>query len=288
MPPSALAKADDDSEVKWFMGLLKTNNGKTFCLPASATPGGTLQALIRYNQEHRLPDAPTEPQVLAALAQMYPCAKASAPAPAAADEYATIDNSAVMATMQTLVKTTGRESDPLIDTIKNNAGNYAPVVFFPMAKILFQEGDVDGAIFWLNAGLLRGTFDGRLCTDPSAGAGIGALMAMVPPELRKAQFDDMAKLSAIIDRVIQWDETTPYNYDHRWIALHGLGAMRRHLGADATSPPQPLTIPKDQWDAVAQKDRKELREGIAKAIATVEKSRQAPPSGAPQADRPAQ
>jgi hypothetical protein len=58
------------------------------------------------------------------------------------------------------------------------------------------------------------------------------------------------------------------------------------MGMDNNAPAQPPTIPRDQWDDVARKGRSELREGIAQAIATVEKNRQAQQSGAPQQGRP--
>ncbi|TWB47091.1 hypothetical protein FBZ92_13841 [Nitrospirillum viridazoti] len=216
------------------------------------------------------------------------CLLAVPSAALAGNEYAEIDTQPTIAVMQKLGATQGHENDALLATIQQKSQDYPPAVFFPLARILFQQGDVDGAIFWMNAGRLRTTFDARLCTDASAGAGVGALMATLPNELRKAQFDDTAKLTAIIERVIKWDETTPYNYDHRWIALHGLGAMRRSMGMDNNAPAQPLTIPRDQWDDVARKGRGELREGIAQAIATVEKNRQAQQPSTPQQSKSAQ
>lgn len=250
------------------MGLLSANNGKVFCLPPNATPASTLQALIHYDQANHLPDAATEPQFLESLARIYPCGGALPKKNSTDNEYAGIQVGDLPSIMQTLENTQGHENDALVQTIEKNSGNYAPALFFPLANILFKQGDIDGAIFWFNAGRLRGTFDARLCTDRTAGAGIGTLVAMTPVELRKAQFNDLDKLPVILEKVIHWDETTPYNYDHRWIALHGMGAIRRGMGMDS-GPPQPLTVPKEQWDALAQKGRAELREGMVKAIATM-------------------
>ncbi|MBB6252780.1 hypothetical protein [Nitrospirillum iridis] len=204
----------------------------------------------------------------------------------ASNEYAEIDTREAVDLVKTLAATQGHENDALVATIQRQPQKYPPVVFFPLAQLLYRQGDLDGAIFWLNAGRLRATFDARLCTDRSAGAGVGALMATMPPELRRAQFDDTGKLRAIMERVITWDETTPYDYDHRWIALHGLGAMRHGLEAGDNGPAQPLTIPKDQWDAVARKSRAELREGFALAIDSVEKNRPPQQAGAPQPGKP--
>jgi len=37
-------------------------------------------------------------------------------------------------------------------------------------------------------------------------------------------------LKGTIDRVLAWDDSTPYRYDYRWINLHGLNAIHSGLG----------------------------------------------------------
>jgi hypothetical protein len=90
--------------------------------------------------------------------------------------------------------------------------------------------------------------------------------------LRRAQFDDLGKLEAIVDRVVEWDKSTTYNYEYRWINLHGLNALSIGLG-EATANDKPLSMPQDQWPALAEKNRKEYLASLDAAIEQVTKAR---------------
>jgi tetratricopeptide (TPR) repeat protein len=171
--------------------------------------------------------------------------------------------------MQKLYNTTGHENDDLINQIIKNSGDYIPPVLFGLANLLYKQGDTEKAIFWFNAARLRSIFDARLCTDESARSAVPALLQQMPKDLIKRQYDDPIQLKTTIDRVIKWDETTPYNYDHRWISLHGIGAISS--GLTPTKPAGPLTVPRESWDTVAQKNREEYRAGINQALTALAK-----------------
>jgi hypothetical protein len=49
-----------------------------------------------------------------------------------------------------------------------------PVLFF-LAEWYYKRGQIDEAIFWLNAAGLRGLFDAAICTDRSAGSAMTEL-----------------------------------------------------------------------------------------------------------------
>ena len=53
---------------------------------------------------------------------------------------------------------------------------------------------------------------------------------------------------------VQWDRETPHDYDARWIALHGI---RGFHPKPAPVTAEPLTIPQDQWETLAEKNRDE-------------------------------
>jgi hypothetical protein len=53
---------------------------------------------------------------------------------------------------------------------------------------------------------------------------------------------------------VQWDRETPHDYDARWIALHGIRAFHPK---PAPGTAEPLTIPQDQWETLAEKHRDE-------------------------------
>jgi hypothetical protein len=146
-----------------------------------------------------------------------------------------------------------------------------PPALFSLANLFYKQGDIDKAIFWFNAARLRGNFDADLCTDISARSAIPAMVQQIPIDLRKKQFDDIPKLKSIIDRVLKWDEETPYNYDHRWISLHGMNAINNSLGNGAQT--GSLTVPRENWDALAKKNREQYRASLSDAIDTIQKQR---------------
>lgn len=187
-------------------------------------------------------------------------------------EYAQIDTKPIAATMLQLQQTSGSENDALIAQIEHEPENYAPPVLFVLAKVLFAKGNLDDAIFWFNAARLRGDFDASRCADPSARSAIPALVNSIPVALRRAQFDNLDKLTAIVDRVVQWDKSTPYNYEYRWINLHGLNALSSGLG-DASANDKPLSLPQEQWPALAEKNRMDYLASLDTAIAQITKAR---------------
>jgi hypothetical protein len=142
-----------------------------------------------------------------------------------------------------------------IDEVEKNSANYSPPVFFVLANILFKQGDKDGAIFWFNAGRLRADFDAIRCTDVSARSAVHELVLSVPDELRKSQFDDVGKLQSITRNVIKWDETTPHDYDPRWINLFGMNAVETGLGVDKPSLGDSMSVPEASWQSLAQQNR---------------------------------
>jgi len=182
-------------------------------------------------------------------------------------EYASIDVKSTQDIIDKLRGTVGNENDALINQIEQNSGNYSPPVFFALTNVLYDKGDLYDAIFWFNAGRLRADYDAMRCTDISARSAVGVLVMTIPVGLRKAQFNDVGKLRDITAKLIKWDEATPYNYDCRWIALHGLQfSMASLSNAQATG--GALTVPRNEWDALAQQNRDVYQKSLDQALAT--------------------
>lgn len=257
-----------NSEAQWFTSLVQANNGRSFCLPANTPVRDVAIALQQYMKMHQVGDSLTTPAAVQMLAQIYPCAASGGSKAVMVPQigvYAAIDTRETISTMQRLAATKGHENDALIDTIEKHADHYQPPVFFPLATLLYRQGDLEHAIFWFNAGRLRANYDAVRCTDVTARSAVEALVTQVPTELRKDQFSDLPKLKKIIAKVIKWDAATPHNYDQRWINLHGMAAMNEGLGNHAQSP-QPLSVPEDQWAALAQKTRDDYQRSADQAI----------------------
>ncbi len=282
--------ADANSEAQWFVNLVKTNNGKTFCAPQTATFNELATALSKFSNAHpEFRDQLTDVQTIQGLAESYPCTVVATPAlantplsetaesgvkniaVAPTGEFASIDTKPTIAILQKLHATLAHENDALINQMVNNPGDFMPPALFGLADLLYRRGDIGDAIFWFNAARLRGSFDAALCTDISARSAIPALVQQIPRDLIKKQFDDIPQLKNIIDRVIKWDKATPYNYDHRWISLHGINAINNGLGsADQNSP---LTVPRERWYDLAKQNRDQYSKSFYEAIDAVQKQR---------------
>jgi hypothetical protein len=269
IPPSVVHAAEPANEGQWFAGVIKTYNNKSFCVPGTVPLLDVATALQQYAKSHQASDTLTTAQTVQILAQLYPCRPSSVGKNVVVPptgEYATIDTRQSIALIRTLGATSGHENDSVIENIKAHSDAHPPPVFFALARLLYQRGDVDDAIFWFNAGRLRGNFDALRCTDISARSAISALVFQIPAELRKAQFADMQKLRTIITSVISWDEATPHNYDQRWINLHGMEAMKQGLG-DPNPSSVPLSVAQEKWDGLAKQARDDYRKGLEEAIA---------------------
>ncbi len=264
--------AEPNSPGQWFISLITTYNQKSFCIPATTRLIDVTQAVAQYTQSHQTSGRLTASLAIQILAQLYPCQAPSSVANVGApktDEDAPVGMQTIEV-MRTLQKTSGHENDDVLDKIRSHADAYPPPVFFALARVLYRRGDVDEAIFWFNAARLRGNFDAWRSTDVvAARAAMIAMVKQMPIELRKAQFLDLQKLRMIVTKVITWDETTPRNYDRRWIDFHGVAA-NKNGPADGSAP---KTIPPEKWDELAKQVREEFRKDLELSIALMSNAR---------------
>jgi hypothetical protein len=261
------------SEAQWLINLARENNGKTFCAPPTTKVKELADVLAQFSQAHpELNGRITDAQTIQALAEHYPCSlrenselgnaalsKAGGERleVAPTGEYASIDMSQTKAVMAKLNGTVAHENDELIKEITTNAGNYMPPVLFSLSALLYRQGAMDEAVFWLNAARLRTMFDAAICTDVSARSAVGDSIRAMPKDLIKYELSDLSKLRVVVERVLKWDEATPYNYDPRYISFHGIKAIVSGLGNAGT--PVPLTVPRDSWGAIAKENRDHFR-----------------------------
>ena len=175
-------------------------------------------------------------------------------------EYAKIDTSGTIRDMTILAKGSDAEKDALVKKIKKHPGDYAPPVFMFMARRLYEKKDAEGAYFWFCFGRMRGRYDAARCADVSAREGIGMMVANVQPELR--QYPIKMKPDEIVPfakTVVKLDSDTPYNYDHRWLNMHGMGAF--------TGEKSELSLPESEWPNLLKKVRDDFLKG-AEEMAT--------------------
>ncbi|MBC3189617.1 hypothetical protein H7X46_00860 [Pseudonocardia sp. C8] len=129
-----------------------------------------------------------------------------------------------------------------------------PPVLYALSENLVAAGEPAEAAAWFHAGQLRARFDAARCTDPTAAAAVGALRERFGGPVHHWTSGDPARLRQAVVRAAAWDRAAGHDYDHRWIALHGMGAF--------TGPGTGVSIPERDWPATATRVRAEYLAGL--------------------------
>lgn len=180
-------------------------------------------------------------------------------------EHATIDVRLAKQTIDTLMSGTDEQIAQTVSAIRESPERYAPPVFYYLSKRLFDQGDKDDAAFWYYAGQLRARFDANRCADSTARQAVSVLNERFGTPINQYTFTDLDALEALVTRVVAWDRATPHEYDHRWINLHGMEAVTDATGGGISE--EPLSLPEEEWDAIAERTRVEYLEGLRQALA---------------------
>jgi hypothetical protein len=209
--------------------------------------------------------------LIIALGMNAPCIAVGGDVPVAPrGEYAQIDTHLANETIQVLTNGSAEERQRTIDQIKTASDKYAPPVFYALASVLFQDGERDEGAFWFYAGQLRATFDAHRCADTSVREVLTDLVRQYGAPINQYAFQDLQKLQELVLRVVEWDRKTPHHYDHRWINLYGMDAIMSGLDRAAPASPSPLlSLPKEQWDEIAEKTRADYLAGLRVAVACI-------------------
>jgi len=183
--------------------------------------------------------------------------------------FARIDTSRTRKAIEDMASKDHRRASRAIEKIIADPGKFQPPAFFALAASLYKEGRAEEAIFWLNAGRVRARFDANRCADASARQAVRVLSMQIPADLIKEQFKDLDHLRSLVVKAIEWDRATPYDYDHRWINLHGMGAMMSGLEDEAGKDREPVetSLPEEQWPAIVEQTREEYLRGFDEVIA---------------------
>jgi hypothetical protein len=183
-------------------------------------------------------------------------------------EYGTIDTHLANDTLQVLTKGTPEDRARAIEAIQAHPENYAPPVLYALSNVLFASAKKDDGLFWFYAGQLRARVDANLCADSTARQAVDVLNQSYGPPINQYAYRDLPKLEKLIPKVVEWERRTPYHYDRRWINLHGMNAMLAGLGGTSSdTTPSALSLPREQWDAIAEKTRVDYLTGFLQAMA---------------------
>lgn len=181
--------------------------------------------------------------------------------------YAEIDTRLSVSAVQILSAGTSEQKAKVIAEVRGNAKNYAPPVFYVLSKTLFDDGHRDEGAFWFYAGQLRGRFDANRCADASAGEAIAVFNEQFGTPINQYTFKDLRKLEALIIQVVQWDKTTPHEYDPHWINLSGMKAMTDSMSGKSPVTAASMSAPASQWAQIEERTRAEYLSGWKSVLA---------------------
>ncbi len=177
--------------------------------------------------------------------------------------WAQIDIAPMRAAVRALLEGPELERARTVPAIRKTPERFAPPVLLALSRVLREQGDIEGALFWFHAGLLRARFDASRCADESARDAVQALQAEFDEGLvaRAIGDDEGRRLERDVSRVVEWDRWTPHAYDQRWIILTGVPAV---LAARAGLAPADvvLSLPRDRWDDLEEEARREYRTAL--------------------------
>lgn len=179
-----------------------------------------------------------------------------------------IDTEGSKKAIETLQKSSGAEREASVEMIKKNPGDYAPPVLFELSRVLFEAGNADDAMFWFYAAQLRTRFDANRCADHTARSAFGVLTRAYGPPIVSRAMREPETITRVAAKVLAWDESTPYNYDHRWINLHGMATF-------TPDPSRATSAPVEKWQEIAASTRQEFRT-MSEKVAAIGKTNQMP------------
>jgi hypothetical protein len=264
-----------NADLNDLLRLMTTYRNKAFCAPDTVTVRDAVGVVSSYVSSHpELQGRYTDQQALQALATAYPChidpntpinklgGRTIYATPTG--EYATIETGPTIALIREIRSGPTAKATDIANRVTQDSGAYSPPVLFALAEWYYRQANIDRALFWLNAAGLRGQFDGLICTDRTAISAVAELSQQEPQDLYRVQFQDRERIKKIVWEVIDWDSRTVAHYDHRWISLHGVRAIDSGLGKNTST--EPLTVPQDQWQKIAEENRDRYRSMMLRHI----------------------
>jgi len=121
----------------------------------------------------------------------------AAESPAAQDRLASCDAKVALAAVQEIISRPESLEEPM--------------ELFSVAPPLFHHGQKDEAVFWFYAAQLRTRY--QLVFEQGDRGQLFQIMLMsIGPLINSYAFQDVSKLDRTLDRVLEWDRTTPNPY----------------------------------------------------------------------------
>lgn len=153
--------------------------------------------------------------------------------------------------IKTLTGKNKKSKQTTIDSILSKPNHYNPPVLYALSRELFNQDKKAIATFWFYTAQLRARYDANLCLDNSAKQAVSILNQEYGPDINKYAFQNIDSLEKTVTKVVDYVRENEEGYDHRWISLHGMGAVM--AGMDNKSNNKEIIQPRDKWPEIKKK-----------------------------------
>lgn len=173
-------------------------------------------------------------------------------------ELATVDTSATVRLMSRLLDPAPEVRAAARAEVLDAPHRQMPPVLLALSENLVADGAMPEAARWFYAGQLRARYDACRCTDTTAAQALAVLRDRFGEPVNRWAFADPARVRRAAVRAVAWDRAAPHDYDHRWIALHGMGAF--------TGDGNGVSTPSAEWAGVAARVRADYLSGLREVL----------------------
>lgn len=126
--------------------------------------------------------------------------------------YSEIDTALSDQAIHALNDGTDQEKDAIIDNIRLHSSKYNPQALMALSRVLFSRIEDDEAAFWFMASFMRNREDSLICAKPNSPFNDMGFIPQMNPYLKLHP----KAVKVLIEKVVEWDKTTPAEYDLRW------------------------------------------------------------------------
>ena len=140
-----------------------------------------------------------------------------------------------------------------MEEVLTDPNAFAPPVLFALAEQLYDQGEIEPALFWFYTAQLRARSDANKSLDATTQAGVTQLTEQFGKNINQYAFSHPNEMATAVQRALEWDKQTKRFYNVYWVALYGADSrVKEHIEFK----------PKEQW---AQIDA-DTRDGFAKGL----------------------
>ena len=140
-----------------------------------------------------------------------------------------------------------------LEAVLTDPNGFEPPVLFALAQQLFDQGEIEPALFWFYTAQLRARSDANKSLDPTTQQGVTELSGQFARDVNRYALGHLDELATTVQHVLVWDRQTTRYYDPRWVALHG---------QDAYSKTTIAFKPREEWRQIDELTRQGFEKGF--------------------------